>query len=69
MTAPLHCAGCGCEGRMPIINWRRDEPDAPPPLHTHFGWHADPGKPAMRCPRCEKALNQRKARRARRAGR
>jgi hypothetical protein len=68
MTAPLRCAGCGCEGRVPTINWRTD-PDALPPLHARFGWHADPGKPAMLCPSCEKALTQRKARRARRAGR
>jgi hypothetical protein len=67
MTVPLHCAGCGCEGRVLTINWRTDR-DALPPLHTRFGWHAaDPGRPAMLCSSCEKALKQ--ARRAQRAGR
>jgi hypothetical protein len=63
MTAPLHCAGCGCEGRVPTINYGRPDPDAPPPLRTRFGWHADPGKPAMLCPACDEALTKRKQRR------
>jgi hypothetical protein len=60
MTA-LHCAGCGCEGRMPTIVMDKAQEPPEPPLSAVFGWHED-GRPALLCPSCNRGLRRNRGR-------
>lgn len=66
MTAPLTCAGCGCEGEAPKIRYRA-ETDPGPVIKPVFGFHLDrPGKPVLLCSKCRNRWLRRKVLKPRR---
>jgi hypothetical protein len=60
-VSALHCAGCGCAGRMPTIVVGRSEDPPEPPLVSVFGWHAD-GRPSLLCPSCKRGYRRNRGR-------
>lgn len=63
MTAPApdlqqRCAGCGTPGHPPTIVWDKGQVPAGVTLTPVFGWHEDPGRPALLCPGCKGRLKK-----------